>query len=121
MVDVQIRNSFVLGTLWAAKRNALVVGSSGTGKTVLAFSELARLPETHSQLVMNFSATTDSGTTQARSLYFFQCCRTPQVFLWKPLLNGLLESVVSCTGTRGATARRSCSIPGGALSKNVAC
>eukprot|EP00752_Nemacystus_decipiens_P009956 g8879.t1 len=61
-----IRNSFVLGTLWGAKRNALVVGSSGAGKTVLAFSELARLPETHSQLVMNFSATTDSGTTQAR-------------------------------------------------------
>ncbi|CAM9233990.1 unnamed protein product, partial [Laminaria digitata] len=60
-----IRNSFVLGTLWAAKRNALVVGSSGAGKTVLVFSELARLPDTHSQLVMNFSATTDSGTTQA--------------------------------------------------------
>ncbi|CAN0120098.1 unnamed protein product [Ectocarpus sp. 6 AP-2014] len=60
-----IRNSFVLGTLWGAKRNALVVGSSGAGKTVLVFSELARLPETHSQLVMNFSATTDSGTTQA--------------------------------------------------------
>ncbi len=63
---MQIRNSFVLGTLWGAKRNALVVGSSGAGKTVLAFSELARLPETHSQLVMNFSATTDSGTTQVR-------------------------------------------------------
>ncbi|CAB1114177.1 unnamed protein product [Ectocarpus sp. CCAP 1310/34] len=59
-----IRNSFVLGTLWGAKRNSLVVGSSGAGKTVLVFSELARLPETHSQLVMNFSATTDSGTTQ---------------------------------------------------------
>ena len=40
------------------------MGSSGAGKTVLVFSELARLPETHSQLVMNFSATTDSGTTQ---------------------------------------------------------
>lgn len=54
----------MLGTLWATKRNALVVGSSGAGKTVLVFSELARLPDTHSQLVMNFSATTDSGTTQ---------------------------------------------------------
>lgn len=63
---IQIRNSFVLGTLWGAKRNALVVGSSGAGKTVLVFSELARLPETHSQLVMNFSSTTDSGTTQVR-------------------------------------------------------
>lgn len=42
----------------------LLVGSSGTGKTVLAFSELSRLPETHSQLVINFSATTDSGKTQ---------------------------------------------------------
>lgn len=63
-LPLQIRNSFVLGTLWAAKRNALIVGSSGAGKTVLVFSELARLPETHSQLVMNFSATTDSGTTQ---------------------------------------------------------
>lgn len=41
-----------------------MVGSSGAGKTVLVFSELARLPETHSQMVMNFSATTDSGTTQ---------------------------------------------------------
>ncbi|CAN0380414.1 unnamed protein product, partial [Scytosiphon promiscuus] len=60
-----VRNAFVLGTLWGAKRNTLVVGASGAGKTVLAFSELARLPETHSQLVMNFSATTDSGTTQA--------------------------------------------------------
>lgn len=64
----QIRNAFVLGTLWGAKRNALVVGSSGAGKTVLVFSELARLPETHSQLVMNFSATTDSGTTQVRGI-----------------------------------------------------
>lgn len=64
----QIRNSFVLGTLWAAKRNALVVGSSGAGKTVLVFSELARLPDTHSQLVMNFSATTDSGTTQVKNV-----------------------------------------------------
>ncbi|CAM9353290.1 unnamed protein product [Choristocarpus tenellus] len=59
------RNSFVLGTLWAAKKHTLLVGSSGTGKTVLVFSELAQLPETHSQLVVNFSATTDSGTTQA--------------------------------------------------------
>lgn len=64
LAAVQIRNSFVLGTLWGAKRNALVVGASGAGKTVLVFSELARLPETHSQLVMNFSSTTDSGTTQ---------------------------------------------------------
>ena len=68
----QIRNSFVLGTLWAAKRNALVVVSSGAGKTVLVVSELARLPDTHSQLVMNFSATTDSGTTQVfgANIYF---------------------------------------------------
>ncbi|CAM9519888.1 unnamed protein product [Discosporangium mesarthrocarpum] len=60
-----VRNSYVLGSLWGAKKHALLVGASGTGKTVLVFSELARLPETHSKLVVNFSATTDSGTTQA--------------------------------------------------------
>lgn len=66
----QTRNSFILGTLWAAQRNTLIVGASGAGKTVLAFSELARLPESHAQLAMNFSATTDSGTTQVRGLLY---------------------------------------------------
>lgn len=90
-VATQVRNSFVLGTLWAAKRNALVVGASGAGKTVLAFSELARLPETHSQLVMNFSATTDSGTTQVTTLHVL--------------------SASTCENRTGTEAKTSCGAP----------
>jgi dynein heavy chain len=59
------RNGYILSALCKNKRNTLIVGASGTGKTVLSASELSRLPETHSQLMINFSATTDSGTTQS--------------------------------------------------------
>ncbi|CAM9519636.1 unnamed protein product, partial [Chrysoparadoxa australica] len=60
-----VRNSFVSGSLWRHGHHLLTVGASGTGKTVLASSELSHLPDAMSKLVINFSATTDSGTTQA--------------------------------------------------------
>ena len=42
----------------------MLVGATGTGKTVLAQSLLRDLPETHSQLVLNFSAATTSSAVQ---------------------------------------------------------
>jgi dynein heavy chain, axonemal len=49
-----VRNGYVLKTLWRNKRHALLVGASGCGKTVLAHSELAHLPEKYAQLAINF-------------------------------------------------------------------
>jgi len=59
-----VRNSFVVDALLKIKRNVLLVGATGTGKTVLAQSLLRDLPETHSQLVLNFSAATTSSAVQ---------------------------------------------------------
>jgi len=59
-----VRNGFVLSSLVGAKRHALVVGNTGTGKTVLVQGQLAGLPDTHAQMTMNFSAATRSDTTQ---------------------------------------------------------
>lgn len=59
-----IRNSYVADVLLKTKRNVLIVGATGTGKTVLAQSLLRDLPESHSQLVVNFSAATTSSAVQ---------------------------------------------------------
>ena len=59
-----VRNGFVLNTLVAAKRYALIVGNTGTGKTVLCQNMLQSLPEGKNQLTMNFSAATGSFATQ---------------------------------------------------------
>jgi dynein heavy chain len=59
-----VRNGYVVETYMGVKKNVLIVGNTGTGKTVLASSLLKGLPETHSQLVVNFSATTSSSSVQ---------------------------------------------------------
>jgi len=59
-----VRNAFVLNTVVLHKRHALLTGETGTGKTVLGQSQLMTLPETHSQLVINFSAQTKSIAVQ---------------------------------------------------------
>ena len=59
-----VRNGFVLDTLVMNNIHALVVGETGTGKTVLAQSQLSILSEKYHGLVMNFSAATRSDTTQ---------------------------------------------------------
>ena len=58
------RNFFVVDILMKIKRNVLIVGSTGTGKTVLCQSLLKKLPESTSQLVINFSAATTSISVQ---------------------------------------------------------
>ncbi len=59
-----VRNGFVVDTLVKAKELVLLVGATGTGKTVLAQTLLNSLPDTFSQLVINFSAASTSGATQ---------------------------------------------------------
>jgi len=59
-----MRNGFMLDVLVKNKQYVMLVGATGTGKTVLAQTLLGSLPETHSKLVINFSAATTSGITQ---------------------------------------------------------
>jgi len=59
-----VRNAFVLNTIVLHKKHALLTGDTGTGKTVLGQSQLQNLPETHSQLIINFSAQTKSNSVQ---------------------------------------------------------
>ena len=58
------RNSYIVDTLMKIKKSVCLVGATGTGKTVLAQSLLKDLPESHSQLVVNFSAATTSAAVQ---------------------------------------------------------
>lgn len=58
------RNGFICDAFWKVKKNFMMVGATGTGKTVLAQTILKDLPETHSQLVVNFSAATTSFAVQ---------------------------------------------------------
>jgi dynein heavy chain len=59
-----VRNAFVVNKLVAFKKHTLIVGNTGTGKTVLCQSQLDGLPETHSKQVINFSAASTSQSTQ---------------------------------------------------------
>lgn len=59
-----VRNSFVTDTLLKMKRNVMLVGATGTGKTVLVQSILKDMPDTFSQLTVNFSAATVSAAVQ---------------------------------------------------------
>jgi dynein heavy chain len=58
------RNAFIINTLVTAQKHTLILGDTGTGKTVAAVKELEGLPHTNSQLTINFSAATTSIATQ---------------------------------------------------------
>ena len=55
-----VRNNYIVDTLTKLRRNVMLVGATGTGKTMLVQSLLKDLPDTHSKLVINFSAATTS-------------------------------------------------------------
>eukprot|EP00753_Platysulcus_tardus_P011845 PLAT3317.25.p1 GENE.PLAT3317.25~~PLAT3317.25.p1 ORF type:complete len:2725 (+),score=1732.12 PLAT3317.25:536-8176(+) len=59
-----VRYTFLLNGLLAAKVHTLVVGSTGTAKTMLVSAALDALPDTHSKLVLNFSSATSSAAVQ---------------------------------------------------------
>jgi dynein heavy chain len=60
-----VRNSTIVDILVGIKRNTLIVGNTGTGKTILAQQMLLKLPrETFSKLEINFSSATTSNATQ---------------------------------------------------------
>ena len=61
-----VRNSTLVEVLVGVKRNTLIVGQTGTGKTILAQQLLNKMPrETHSKLEIYFSSATTSNATQA--------------------------------------------------------
>jgi len=60
-----VRNLYVMQTLMAKGTHILLVGNTGTGKTVLAAQQLESLnPEEFSRLTVNFSSATSSNTVQ---------------------------------------------------------
>jgi len=59
-----IRNGSVVDILVKVKKNVMLVGATGTGKTILAATLIKELPETHSNLIVNFSAATSSLAVQ---------------------------------------------------------
>ena len=59
-----VRNSYIVETLMKFKRNVMLVGNTGTGKTVLVQSVLKDLPSSMSKLIINFSAATSSSAVQ---------------------------------------------------------
>jgi len=60
-----VRNLYIVDTLVKSKKGVMLVGATGTGKTVLAQTLLRDLPkDSHSQLVINFSAATTSASVQ---------------------------------------------------------
>jgi dynein heavy chain len=59
-----VRNSYLAGHLIKQKQNLMFVGATGTGKTILAQNMLDNLQDNMSQLVINFSAATTSGSVQ---------------------------------------------------------
>jgi dynein heavy chain len=59
-----VRNSSVIGRLLLNTIPTLLVGNTGTGKSVIANQCLANLPEKYAKLTMFFSAATTAGLTQ---------------------------------------------------------
>ena len=59
-----VRNSFCVSSLVNAKINTLVVGETGSGKTVLLSQILGKLDSSYSKLQINFSSATTSNMTQ---------------------------------------------------------
>ena len=59
-----VRNSYIVEILMKIKKNVMIVGATGTGKTILANNFLKDLPSTYSQLVINFSSATTSKAVQ---------------------------------------------------------
>ncbi|CAM9180031.1 unnamed protein product [Ectocarpus fasciculatus] len=59
-----VRNGYVVDTFVKVKKAVMIVGNTGTGKTVLASNILKDLPESYSRLVINFSAATTSSAVQ---------------------------------------------------------
>jgi dynein heavy chain len=59
-----VRNSTVLNSLMLAKINTLVVGDTGTGKTILVEQLINKLPHGYSKLTIFFSSATSSNATQ---------------------------------------------------------
>jgi len=60
-----LRNIYIVHTLVTQNMHVMVVGNTGTGKTVLAQQELDALsPETYGKLTLYFSAATSSNTVQ---------------------------------------------------------
>jgi dynein heavy chain len=59
-----VRSNFVVACLLAKQKHVLVVGETGTGKTVLCQQQIGSLPETHAKTVLNFSAATLSIAAQ---------------------------------------------------------
>ena len=61
-----VRNSTIVDVLVGAKRNTLIVGQTGTGKTILAQQLLNKLSrELFAKLEIYFSSATTSNATQS--------------------------------------------------------
>lgn len=60
-----VRNTFVMKSLILNNKPVLIVGSTGTGKTILVQNLLDTLPTSHTKLVINFSAASTSLGTQS--------------------------------------------------------
>jgi dynein heavy chain, axonemal len=60
-----VRNLYIMQTLMAKGTHVLLVGNTGTGKTVLSSQQLDALqPDEFTRLTINFSAATSSNTVQ---------------------------------------------------------
>lgn len=59
-----VRNSYLVSVCINARTNILVVGDTGTSKTVVVQQQLSSLPDSFSSLILNFSSATSSNATQ---------------------------------------------------------
>mmetsp|Transcript_6953 Transcript_6953/g.8584 ORF Transcript_6953/g.8584 Transcript_6953/m.8584 type:complete len:2263 (-) Transcript_6953:99-6887(-) len=60
-----IRNSFIVSSLIKSKKEVLLTGNTGIGKSTLFHALLDKLPDNRSSLTINFSSATSSNTTQS--------------------------------------------------------